>query len=439
MKFERILRRWAGLEPRRPERLLAVAGAVVAAAVVLITAGIFALCGDLHWHSPRKDYFLYLLVLAVLAATFAAWPRLAALVLALAMVDFGLGVGSLLLSRAGYAVSVMPDNFYPGGGFQWHPLLQATPEPSLKGGYDGLRLTHSAAGTRGREYSREELAGKGVVAAIGGSTTYDLGVSDADTWTARLEQQLGNDRFAVINHGVLGYTSVEHIVQTAFYLDAFGVAPRCAVYYVGWNDLRNAHIDDLDSAYATHHLRAQIDLLQVRRVGSNFVTVSPVVTIAARLLAMAIDTARPAPGTPLAAAWAPPRRDGADPIGKVSSAPDLRLEALYARNLTTISAINRGRGIRTIWLPQLINLEKHRGSTGTAWTTLIPPGDVWPLLSRLNDIMRDKAQALGDTFIDVPIADFTAADFVDSGHFSPAGAAKFAALVAPEIKRVCSR
>ena len=64
MKFDRILRRWAGLEPRRPERLLVVAGAVVVSAVVLLTAGTFALCGDLSWYSPRREYFLYLLVLA---------------------------------------------------------------------------------------------------------------------------------------------------------------------------------------------------------------------------------------------------------------------------------------------------------------------------------------------------------------------------------------
>ena len=191
MKFERFLRRWSGLEPRRPERLLVVAAAAAIAAIVLLTAGIFALCGELYWYSPRKDYFLYLFVLAVLAAVLAAWPRVAAILLGLALVDLGLGLGSLLLSRTGAGVSVMPDNFYAGGGFEWHPLLQGVPVPSLKGGYGGLTITHSAAGTRGRDYSRDELAGKSVVAAIGGSTTYDLGVTDSDTWTTRLEQLLG--------------------------------------------------------------------------------------------------------------------------------------------------------------------------------------------------------------------------------------------------------
>ena len=56
-----------------------------------------------------------------------------------------------------------------------------------------------------------------------------------------------------------GYTTVEHLIQTAFYQDKFGKPPRCAIYYVGWNDLRNAHIPDLDPGYADFHLPSQID------------------------------------------------------------------------------------------------------------------------------------------------------------------------------------
>ena len=70
---------------------------------------------------------------------------------------------------------------------------------------------------------------------------------------------LGADRCAVINHGVPGYSSVEHVVQTAFYDHAFGRRPDCALYYVGWNDLRSAGLPHLDSGYADYHLRSQID------------------------------------------------------------------------------------------------------------------------------------------------------------------------------------
>jgi hypothetical protein len=56
------------------------------AAVVVLTACVFALCGDLYWHSPRIGYFVYLLILAATAAVLAGWPRLAALILGLMMV-----------------------------------------------------------------------------------------------------------------------------------------------------------------------------------------------------------------------------------------------------------------------------------------------------------------------------------------------------------------
>lgn len=66
--------------------------------------------------------------------------------------------------------------------------------------------------------------------------------------------------------------------------------PRCAVYYVGWNDIRNAHLKDLDPAYADFHLPSQVDSLQTRRIGGAHLSVSPLLTILARLLSSQVDT-----------------------------------------------------------------------------------------------------------------------------------------------------
>ena len=63
--------------------------------------------------------------------------------------------------------------------------------------------------------------------------------------------------------------------------------------------------------------------------------------------------------------------------------------------------------------------------------------DVWPLIARLNGIVRQEAVRLGDTYADIPIDDFQSADFGDEGHFTPAGSLKFATLVAPQVKRAC--
>src|SRR4030095_12428851 len=133
----------------------------------------------------------------------------------------------------------------------------------------------TAQGTRGKDPAGS-LDGRTVVATVGGSSTYDVGAGEGDTWGDRPAGELnkGSDRYFIVNHGVPGYTTVEHLVQTAFYQDKFGKRPRCAIYYVGWNDIRNAHIDDLDPGYADFHLPSQVDTLQVRRFGGAKITFS---------------------------------------------------------------------------------------------------------------------------------------------------------------------
>src|SRR5205085_6492783 len=154
---------------------------------------------------------------------------------------------------------------------------------------NGVRLHHTSERTRGREPTAAELDRRTIVAVFGGSSTYDVALSEGETWADRLEQALG-ERFLVINHGVPGYSTVEHLIQTSFYQDKFGKRPRCAIYYVGWNDIRNAHIKDLDSAYADFHLPSQVDSLRVRRIGGGNVTVSPLLTTIARTVGALVDT-----------------------------------------------------------------------------------------------------------------------------------------------------
>ena len=410
--------------PYRLERVLAVLAAVASGIVLAGTAIGFALTGELDRHTPRELYFLYLAGLIVLGAGLAPWPRLSAPVLALAIIDFSLGVGSHALREFDLAdSSILPTNHNLGGGFTWHPLLQGVPIPSLKGGATGLTITHSSEGTRGRDYTEDELRAKTVIALFGGSTTYDIGVTDEVTWAVQLEESLGQNAYAVINHGVPGYSTVENLIQTAFYQDKFGVEPDCAVYYVGWNDLRSAHYARRDPGYARYHLPSQIDALGVRRVSSGYVSISPVFTIAVRLVGLWADTARP-PDVPR---------------GEPQSGRDPALEALFARNVRAISAINRDRGVRTIWVGQLLNVHALDGDTVDGWLPLLRDRDVWPLQQRFNALLEATALKVGDVYIDVPAADFQAEDFRDRGHFSASGSDKFADHLAPVMKRECRR
>lgn len=107
------------------------------------------------------------------------------------------------------------------------------------------------------------------------------------------------------------------------------------------------------------------------------------------------------------------------------------------QNIETISAINRQRGIRTLWVGQLLNRAVLTSGKPYGWLPLIADKDLWPLMAKLNGVLGATATKLGDPYIDVPIDDFTGADFFDQGHFTPSGAIKFAARIAPEVSANC--
>lgn len=414
------MKRYLGLDrPYRFERAIPAFLASVLFVAVLGGSVVAAFYIRLPLFGPRGLYLIYLLILLALAVALVARPALSWSLILLAVVEMSWGIGSYLLFRANVlGSSLFPPAVSAPAVLRWHPLLQATLTPSVEvTSPGGLAFRHTSQGTRGREPG--SLAGKSVVAVFGGSSTYDLGVGDGDTWVDRLGAVLGSS-YAVINYGVPGYSTAEHVIQTAFYQDRHG-KPRCAVYYVGWNDLRSAHIPDLDPGYADYHLPSQIDNQEVRRLA--VVTFSPALTLLLRGAAYLADTVRP-PADP--AASRPP-----------SAKDDPALDAIYARNITTISAINRGRGIPTIWVGQLVNPERLRGDDRYGWLPLVRDRDVWPMIQHLNQVLARTAKDLGDTYVGVSEQSFTNDDFVDNGHFSVRGAARFADALAPVVREAC--
>jgi lysophospholipase L1-like esterase len=413
---------YAGLtRPYRFERTLAVLAAFTLAIVIGAAAIHFHVTGKLHPGSQRCWYFVYMAALVALALLLVPWPRLAAVVLSLATLEAAFGLGTAYLYKVGLlAQTVFPLDEEAEYRFHWHPLLQGVPIPS---GTDPQERDpyHNTLGQRGRERTPQSLDGKATIALFGGSTTYDVAVGEGETWGDRLEAMLGADRVAVINHGVPGYTTAEHVIQTAFYERAHGVSPRCSIYYIGWNDLRNSHVRNLDPGYADFHLRGQIDTLQVRRLRQSYVSFSPLLMFARYFLLLGIDTARPVDR----------------PAGQAGAAPDPAMEAIYLRNVRTISAINRQRGITTLWVGQVLDHRRLLAGGSWRWIPFLRSQDVSPLILRLNDLLKREAETLGDIYVDIAPQDFTSDDFIDQGHFQPAGALKFAARLAPIAAAAC--
>ena len=182
---------------------------------------------------------------------------------------------------------------------------------------------------------------------------------------------LGPDRVAVINHGVPGYSTAEHVMQTAFYERTHGVPPRCSIYYIGWNDLRNSHVRSLDPGYAHFHLPGQIDNLQVRRLRQSYVSFSPLLMFARNI-----------------SWWSASTRYGPSTDRRARSTPRRirQWRKIYLRNVRTISAINRQRGIKTLWVGQV--MDHRRLAAGEPWgrVPFLRPKDISRLILRLNDL-----------------------------------------------------
>jgi hypothetical protein len=381
--------------------------------VVLAGALYFYLQGKLRLDTPREWYFVYVSALLALALLLAPFRRLGAIVLVFAALEIGLGLGSAVLFKLGVVkIGLLPEDDYLDPPYQWHPLLQAVPVPTRPGSiWEKTGVHHNAQGLRGPERTPQSLDGKVVIELYGSSPAYDFYAPEGQTWADQLEQLLGKDRYAVLNRAVSGYSTAEHLVQTAFYATPYGETPRCALYQVGWGDMPSDHIKRLDPGYADYHLPWLIDAMHARRLGSPLLVVSPILALLLPLVAPLVDTVQPAP----------------EPARTSGNGLDSDFEATYVRNLHSISALNRSRGIKTIWLAQTMN--HNAGNKGTA--ALAEETD------RLNAVLKREAEAMGDQFIDIPADTFDAGDFKTIIHFVPKGSAKLARLLAPILAEAC--
>jgi len=316
--------------------------------------------------------------------------------------------------------------------YDYHPLLQGSPIPDFRGRNRDLSIAHNSLGMRDTGNSPRDVTREGLIFVYGGSTTYDIQVSQGFTWVETLNKLLGNS-YKLFNLGVPGYSTSEHVIQTAFYSDINGVYPSCAIYYIGWNDTRNSYISGLDRAYADYGLISQPGNLATRR-SMNLLTVSPLLKLFLKTASYFVDTV-PYPN---------PKLDES-PAGKAN----LPLKAIFERNVATIAAINKSRQVKTIVIAQILNKEKlekpervsqKMSASAGNWNAYMPfltSGDSLRVQAEFNDLLKANADKVGYTFIDADIDKFSGSDFVDSGHFSASGAAKFAHRIAEQVRLAC--
>lgn len=414
---------------------------MIAFVVVFCVALFWFFTNLLSTGTARFYFFCYIACLLLIGAALSRVRKLSYLILAWCAIELLLGFGSRAMALHGYGTSLLPRNVGTAPdpwstAFNYHPLLQSVPRSNWKykdyvdfrgnednakaagidvGSLQGreLNFVHNALGLRGKELTESDLA-KDIIFVYGGSTTYDIGLTQGETWVEDLQSDL-KDKYTVLNLGVPGHSTVQHLIQTAFYQNILQKKPVCGIYYVGWNDIINAHVENLDDAYADHYLL----LVAQRKPAISLAKYSPFLLFANAMAVKRFDT------VPLH-----PTETGQAPV----AGSDEHLEAIFIEHVKTIAAINEARGIKTVFIGQILNRD---WPVTPRYVPLIKNGDFVPLMERFKLLIKSAATSIPAKYIDPGITNFEGKDFVDEGHFAASGARKFAALVSKEVGDYC--
>jgi hypothetical protein len=300
--------------------------------------------------------------------------------------------------------------------FEAHPYLVARPRASIRVQRDGATISTTPRHTRSTA-TRPARPSAIVVAAVGGSTTFGTRVTDAATWPWQLQEALG-DRYAVVNHGVPGYSTAENIIQMSLQVPETGA--RVVIFYEGWNDIRNYHWPDFQSDYYGHGMRQFDTLIPPVRDDASFLERAARHSFVMRLIGQVAHV-------PLSAADKPP-----------SGTRDLEVDRIYMRNLVTLKTLAARFGMTALFVPQIMNDEAlARAGERTGWTPYVPNAALPLLMRDFNRLMADVCapREPNCAYVSEPLeVAWNNDDFVDEGHLSRSGGGKLAAILARRIE-----
>lgn len=290
--------------------------------------------------------------------------------------------------------------------FIYSPSLGFVPKPNFRYPLAEGEVTHTGDGLRGPEAAADGAKPRKTFLMIGGSSTYDLGLPDDQTWPANLGEMFAG-QIRVLNLGIPGHSTAEHITQTS--LSAWKYRPNAVVFYIGWNDIRSSHVDE-STDYSRFHKRRMMENFAISEPTSFFALGYIFKKVLARLDATSLHN--------LSAVATAPGEDGS---------VDDKLLQIYRHNVRTLAAITRAMGATPIFVPQILNEHQLTSDRPYGWIPRVPQKAVPKIMAVFNEAMMETAREAGATVItEVLDVDWRDADFVDKGHFSQVGARRFA-------------
>jgi S-formylglutathione hydrolase FrmB len=121
-----------------------------------------------------------------------------------------------------------------------------------------------------------------------------------------------------------------------------------------------------------------------------------------------------------------------------SGEKDLRLSKIFMDNMKLIAEIDRHFGVKSLFVPQILNFTRPAMGRKYQWLFIIPGQNAPHLMQAMNEDLERAARESGAVFIGAPLAtNWTDSDFIDDGHFTAAGAAKFAQAIAGGVAANC--
>lgn len=303
-----------------------------------------------------------------------------------------------------------------------HPYLGTAPLPNVSEVRNGMRISHNSQGYRGPEFKMARAPGRSRIVALGGSSTYGVGVSDEYTWPQQLQDQLGTN-YEVINLAGNGGSSVEHLVQTA--LQFSDLKPDVAIYYCGWNDAHVQHIKNLKADYSDFHGKgAMASGLRGTQPEEPLASLYFVKRILFHHFFPLLDD----PAHSAKSIVAPTDDAFTDHV-------DQRALELWERNLRLIAVLCKAQGVRPVFVPQIMNWNVLVSDGSYGWFPYVRDRDIKKIMESYHASMEKVAKEEGVTYVgemlNVP---FSASDFVDNGHFSPEGNKRFAQVLAKALQ-----
>ena len=300
--------------------------------------------------------------------------------------------------------------------FERHPYLVGDLKKGISHEREELKYEHNSKGYRCEEFSIEKDSTKTRVVAIGGSTTYGVGVNNDETWTHHLGEILGDDH-EVINMGVPGYTSAENLIQTA--LHTSDLKPDVAIYYIGLNDLRNINIKDLASDYSDYHAPALYSALGLCNNENIPSLASLKMFLAMCEQAGILDVC---PNLKIKVS------------NEMNQGPDNRALDLFERNLRHIIALCNEQNIKPIFVPQILLEDVLKTGSLSWWVPYVKRTDLDDQMLFFNERLKSVALEDSVTYVsDVAEHNWTKEDFVDLTHFNPEANRKLAELIGKAV------